>query len=338
MPEHPFHLVALVRELDNDSFLAEALFFPEVSCFGDDADALLRALLHNACVLLRHDEQAKLHQRRGPADVTADLLRLEVTPPPRSRAWRHPVELSLPVVRWRQGEDFLAAVPALGIEVIASKPEELDHLLPRHAHIALLREKHGTLERLTWLARGRKLEVRAVPFTLDRPSPKAAAIAEREARERKESVLPQVGTDLLQSSLAQAFEMEQPLALLAEALTGRAPRSVLLIGPSGVGKTALVHELVRQRSARGLGGRSFWATSGARLVAGQSGFGMWQERCHDVLREASRKQAILHLGNLLELLEVGKSEHQSQGLMALPDYEARRKRFRAWSLGTVSTG
>src|SRR5262245_49742958 len=45
-----------------------------------------------------------------------------------------------------------------------------------------------------------------------------------------------------------------------------------------------------------------------------SGYGMWQERCHLLWREAGRLRAILHLGNLMELLEVGKSEHQSQGL------------------------
>jgi DNA polymerase III delta prime subunit len=108
--------------------------------------------------------------------------------------------------------------------------------------------------------------------------------------------------------------MEQPLARLAEALTGRQPRGVLLVGPSGVGKTAMVHELVRRRNDLGLGRRPFWATSGARLVAGMSGFGMWQERCQKLWREASRRQVILHLGNLMELLEVGKSEFQSQGL------------------------
>src|SRR5262245_12589833 len=45
-----------------------------------------------------------------------------------------------------------------------------------------------------------------------------------------------------------------------------------------------------------------------------SGFGMWQERCQALCREASKAKAILHLGNLVELVEVGKSEHHSQGI------------------------
>ena len=58
---------------------------------------------------------------------------------------------------------------------------------------------------------------------------------------------------------------------------------ILLVGPSGVGKTAAIHELVRRREQLNLGRTPFWATSGARLVAGMSGFGMWQERCQTAI-------------------------------------------------------
>jgi ATP-dependent Clp protease ATP-binding subunit ClpA len=73
---------------------------------------------------------------------------------------------------------------------------------------------------------------------------------------------------------------------LAESLTGRRPRSVLLVGPVGVGKSAAVRELVRRRFQFGLGETPFWSTSGSRLIAGKSGYGMWQERCRDLVREA----------------------------------------------------
>ena len=39
-------------------------------------------------------------------------------------------------------------------------------------------------------------------------------------------------------------------------------------GGSGVGKTAVVHELVRRRQGHGLGRTPFWSTPGARIVAG----------------------------------------------------------------------
>ena len=75
--------------------------------------------------------------------------------------------------------------------------------------------------------------------------------------------------------LSEVYEVADLVGRIADALVGRNPKPVLLVGPSGVGKTALVHELVRQRKSLGLGHTPFWATSGSRLVAGMSGFGIW---------------------------------------------------------------
>ncbi len=115
-----------------------------------------------------------------------------------------------------------------------------------------------------------------------------------------------MGTVLGDVPLRPAFEVEALVEQLADLLTGRSPRSVLLVGPSGVGKTAAIGELVRRRQAHRLGSTPVWSTSGSRLIAGVSGFGMWQERCQRLCKEAARDGAILHLGNLVELMEVGR--------------------------------
>src|SRR5262249_35176350 len=124
----------------------------------------------------------------------------------------------------------------------------------------------------------------------------------------------EVGTDLTQESLPGAFETQDLVGRLAEALAGRNPRSVLLVGPSGVGQTAAFRELVRRRREHGLAATPLWATSGTRLVAGMSGFGMWEERCRKLCREAAKKRAVLHLGNLVELMEVGRGGSRGQGI------------------------
>jgi ATP-dependent Clp protease ATP-binding subunit ClpA len=41
---------------------------------------------------------------------------------------------------------------------------------------------------------------------------------------------------------------------------------------------------------------------------------MWQERCQRLCREASRARAVVYLGNLIELTEVGPSTHNAQGI------------------------
>ena len=103
--------------------------------------------------------------------------------------------------------------------------------------------------------------------------------------------------------------MESLAQRLAERLWGSAPQSVLLVGPSGVGKTALVHKLAAGKPAS-----PCWSTSGSRIVAGMCGFGMWQQRCQAICAEAARTKAVVHFGNLVELMQVGKSTHNDQGV------------------------
>ena len=134
----------------------------------------------------------------------------------------------------------------------------------------------------------------------------------------------------------RAYEQQESISQLDELLLCPSPQSVLLVGPSGVGKTAIVFEWARTLpglvfSASGevsasskesvidsqlssQGARDVWATSGSRLVSGMTGMGMWQKRCHQVVREAHEAKIILHVGSLVELLESGKIDGQPVGL------------------------
>ena len=113
-----------------------------------------------------------------------------------------------------------------------------------------------------------------------------------------------------------AFEMEAELQRITVALAGSNRRCVLLIGPAGGGKTAVLRELARRRRDFGFGHTPFWSTSGGRLMLGPIGFGMWQERCQKLCREAGKTNSILHIGNLGELLEVGKASRGGQSVGA----------------------
>jgi MoxR-like ATPase len=87
---------------------------------------------------------------------------------------------------------------------------------------------------------------------------------------------------------------------------------VLLVGPVGVGKTQTFLELARRKRQFGFIDNQFWETSGSRIVAGMSGFGQWQQRCQKIVEELKKRNGILLVGNLMELLEVGRSNNQSQ--------------------------
>ena len=320
MPVHEFDLAILLRNLDDDVFLAEALLYPEVSRFGDDLEKLKRAVIKNAARLIETEALPRVWTRFKPANIESFEINLVLDPPER-RTWREPIDLRLDVLRWNQGDGAHSAlIPALGIEVLSTKLTDLQpnedqtSMLQRHVRAEL--QRRGALANLfslILLNRTRGLTVSPAFFQAEVRSPKQV-MASAGKKEEKKSTLEQTAVDLTTQQLSPAYEVDHVVGNLAEALIGQSASSVLLVGKAGVGKTAVVHELVRRRASFGLGTTPFWSTSGARLVAGMTGYGMWQERCDSLWQEAEKTNAVVHFGNLVELVDTGKSEHNTQGL------------------------
>jgi ATP-dependent Clp protease ATP-binding subunit ClpA len=315
MDDFVFPVWMLLQVLENRLALVEGLGFPEIARLGGTRDRLRDEIQRNLRRLVEAAPLPSLHRRHLASAPTVGAVELTVDPQPGSILWREPLPLAFPVVRWRHGSDAeLALVPALGIEVVAGKAAELDQRLPDEIRAALSRGPALSLQFLVALQRVLRIRVEPLRVKVRVRSAKVRAVAAEREREERPSELEQVATDLTRGEAEPTFGLDPIVAQLAELFTARHPRGVLLVGPAGVGKTATVRELVRQRAAHNLGSTPFWATSGARLVAGMSGYGMWQERCQQVIREASRRRAIVHLGNLVELMEVGKSEHNAMGI------------------------
>ncbi len=321
MPVHEIDLAILVQNLDDESFLSEALLFPEVSRFGDDLETLKRAVIKNAGRIIEAEALPRVWTRLKTSELESCELNLALDPPAKRLHWREPIHLRLDVVRWSHGENaHVALLPALGIEVLSPKLIDLQpnpdqtSLLQRHARAEL--QRRGALAsffNLLLLNRTRELIVVPASFAAEIRSPKQV-MASAGKKQEKKSTLEQTAVNLTTQKLNPAYEVDHVVANLAEALTGQASSSVLLVGKAGVGKTAVVHELVRERARFNLGATPFWSTSGARLVAGMTGYGMWQERCDALWQEAEKTNAIVHFGNLMELIDTGKSEHNTQGL------------------------
>jgi len=315
MPVHEFDLAILLRNLDDDAFLAEALLFPEVSRFGDDPEKIKRAVIKNAVRIIEAEALSRVWTRLKPTSVESFEFNVTLDPPTKSLNWREAIELKLDVIRWSQGDSaHITLIPALGIEVLSTKLVDPAAMLQRHARAELHRRGAlGNLLSLVLLSRTRGLTVVPASFEANIRSPKQV-MASAGKKEEKKSTLEQTAVDLTTQKLSPAFEVDAAVEKLAEALVGPAASSVLLVGKAGTGKTAVVHELVRRRANFGLATTPFWSTSGARLVAGMTGFGMWQERCDSLWQEAEKSNAVVHFGNLLELVDTGKSEHNTQGL------------------------
>ncbi|MBS1795987.1 MAG: ATP-dependent Clp protease ATP-binding subunit [Acidobacteria bacterium] len=316
MPTHFFPLTILTQEFEDDCFLSEALNFYEISRFHTNRESAVFNARLNAEQTIREAYANFLHWRLAPEEIEVREIAVEVAPPKKSEAWREPLRMKFHVVcAVREDGYCLGFVPAFKIEVLTKKAADFEEKIRREIVATLKRDGWTkSLQSLRRLERVTGLEIRREELAVTLPTARQRAIAEEAGEKDEKSVLAETSDDLRQIELKTAYETERQTAALAEYFRGRRKTSVLLVGASGVGKTALFHELVRRRDELGLKDHAFFATSGARLIAGQSGFGMWQERCRHLIDEAKKRDAILHLGNLIELVEVGKSEASSQGI------------------------
>ena len=267
---------------------------------------------------------SKLVTKRLPETLPSDLFvgglprecqrwRCSIELPPQGRevAWEVPLQVELDCFRWQlEHGHCVVRVPAVNCTLFGKPGELPDAEVAKQARIALLRlaEGRGLLTLSERLAR-RSFDMRHVTVDLPLGGQTEKQDLKREQR-KKTSALRSAASDLSKAELADIHGLDEKAAELADHFVGETPQSVLLIGPSGVGKTSLVHRLVQLAPTLGIGQRRFWATSGARIVSGMSGLGMWQQRCSKLIRQAHATQAILHLGSLFELLEAGKIDGQ----------------------------
>lgn len=140
-----------------------------------------------------------------------------------------------------------------------------------------------------------------------------------------------VGSDAMQRSFSRPHTRERQVTELAQ-LLGRERANVLLVGDTGVGKTSVLVEAVRQveREMRAWAKaesnedapNKIWLTSAGRLIAGMKYLGQWQERCEQVIEELARIDGVLAIEKLSELVNTGgSSETDSIAAFLLPFVE-----------------
>lgn len=336
MPSESFHLQCLTRVLGDDVELSEAIALPEVAGLEDPSLPGRPTLSAKARTLLADTDLSptvSLHRRRVAGKVEIDMVEMSFSPPKRSPEWVQPVLLTVHFARWSEGDRHQAYVPALGAHVFASKAGQLRQHVQEHVRLILASEGHPlSLKRLSELGRVQSLRVEGLNVDVQRKTPRQL-VAEGDAISDKPNPLEQVADELppllgaatpppTKPSRAPAvasevaYGLDDELLRLVESVSGPNRRSVLIVGPPGSGKTALIRELARRRADLGFAHTAFWTTSAARLVSGPVGFGMWQERCQDLCREVARIRAVLHLGNLAELVEVGRVSRDGQSVGA----------------------
>ncbi len=148
------------------------------------------------------------------------------------------------------------------------------------------------------------------------PAPSAAGAAGSSFRPRTvrpTPMLEQFGRDLtreaLEDKLSPLIGREIELQLMVETLCRRTKRNPILVGPAGVGKTAIVEGLA-QRMVRGevpdaLRNVRILAIQPSTLVAGASVAGEFEKRMKAVINEASQEGIILFIDEAHALIGSG---------------------------------
>src|SRR5690349_14163628 len=143
---------------------------------------------------------------------------------------------------------------------------------------------------------------------------------------------------LYPDDLDHAINREAEVSELTALRSGRDQRPVLVIGKRLVGKTAVIHEVVRRRMDRRRASEvtmhiasiadltgDVWLVSPQRLISGMSFLGQWEGRFLAILKERERKNHTLYFDDLIGLFYAGRtSSSQLSVAQVLKPYLERR--------------
>jgi ATP-dependent Clp protease ATP-binding subunit ClpA len=202
------------------------------------------------------------------------------------------------------GGGVLGFIPALGIEAFVDKADDLPKRLQEYVRLEFARTKRLTSVRKL-LAAGwyPRVEVKETVV----PSQFYSLAELKELRlGRQHKFLPAVAEPLT-TVRPRAFGLEEPLEQMIRAARGKYARSILLVGPSGVGKSALVEEFARVRAAHpDLAPKTVWETTAARMIQKLIGPSGWQEPLDRLCLELRDDGGWLYVRSLADLFEVGQ--------------------------------
>jgi ATP-dependent Clp protease ATP-binding subunit ClpA len=202
-----------------------------------------------------------------------------------------------------QANGYWAIVPALGVEAYATDDVELTAQLNESIRMAFNRKKKlSAVQRIVSAIWFDFVELLQAPLELQAPTP---AEIDRLADAPEEEWLPQIA-QLLQVKDRQLYGLDKELNDLLGALKDQFNNNVLLVGPSGVGKTTLVWEVARQLEQTDYK-RKIWETTASVLIKELANDTDWQDNIAYLCKELTALGDWLFVRNLADLFEVGRS-------------------------------
>ncbi|MEL7020465.1 MAG: AAA family ATPase, partial [Bacteroidota bacterium] len=224
-------------------------------------------------------------------------------------------DCKLALTYWMQPKAYglWGIIPTMDVEAFAKNSKQLEARLRAAVLTDLQRRKLlANVQDIVAILRLEQQQLSQQDILLRLPN---LELPEEATEEAKIPILPKVAQRLAMTSPV-TFGRSEELQQLERALKGTFTQNVLLVGASGVGKTALVWEIVRQSKKRKIKGY-FWETTASVLIKELSIGTGWKDNLSSLITELQDTRDWLFVRNLHELFEVGQYEGSQ---ISLADY------------------
>lgn len=193
-------------------------------------------------------------------------------------------------------------VPALGVEAAADSEELLLQSLADNVRVYFVRT--GRLRAVQGIVSALWYE----EVSLESSDISLLSLAPSEVENQETNATRQLLTDAatpLPATRKELFGMEHELEQVLRAFQNNFGRCVLLTGPGGCGKSAIIAEAARQWKTKHRAGQ-FWETTASRLIKELTRDTGWQYNLSHLCRELNANGDWLYVRSLMELFEVGR--------------------------------
>jgi ATP-dependent Clp protease ATP-binding subunit ClpA len=328
------------REFEDSGKIVEVAWHPELRLFGLE-NVVLKGAVEEGLSQRVNKRPARALQQFIFHEETA-LRVFPIKLPYKQRSLISAKELTIPfaviVSRAKTRPNWRAYVPALNLSLFFRKGKEIDTELPKEILKALMR--HDLIQNVRELSLriAAESEQRLEPVELIEEIPSLKDYLRRQAKKQphKTPELNKVCEDAAellakQSPALGCYQREPQVTRIVKLVSRNRPRSIVLVGPRGSGKTAIVFEVARRLAARRApGARAALApnsnqeratgrvmlSSGPQIVAGMSAMGDLEERCRKMIEETKREKIVVHASSLLDLLYAGRHQGSALGVAA----------------------
>ncbi|MFU8803941.1 MAG: AAA family ATPase, partial [Bradymonadaceae bacterium] len=323
-----------LRSYGENLFIGQTLGLPRVSAAGGDREDVLDKLEEELRHALGHSHPRMLMEISEPISTSLVRAVLPVTEDGEAKSWsvrpmtidviveRHRGELSRVIVPLYHLATWAKGDPLSGeLDLDAVMKEIAQGIAPYRQEWMVERPRPDAFEIL-------EMEVEFEPLDLSRvagdlrwkdffeseellddktergvPTPTLDEVAQRWAgvtRDGKEEPAAHF--------FAPFYGRDEKLEELENLLDGAGSTPVVLVGPSRVGKTALIKAYAQRVLQRGVGEsmRQVFFADPPRLCAADPFSAGWQQQCGEICRELEASESILYIGRISEALDAGK--------------------------------